>query len=67
MSFKPFLGDDGSQNIFVYQPTPNTLELKEDKSTDYVADWKLKEVYTSKPLYTASLHSIKISGYIVRI
>ena len=23
------------QNMFVYQPTLNTLELKEDKGTDY--------------------------------
>ena len=25
---KNFLGDDGSQNMFVYQPTLSTLELK---------------------------------------
>ena len=30
---KNFFGDDGSQ-IFIYQPTFNTLELKSDKSTD---------------------------------
>ena len=29
-----FLGDDGSQNMFVYQPTLDTLELKNDKGTD---------------------------------
>ena len=29
-----FLGDDGSQNMFAYQPTLDTLELKNDKGTD---------------------------------
>ena len=29
-----FLGDDGSQNMFVYQATLDTLELKNDKGTD---------------------------------
>ena len=31
----------------VYQPTLNTLELKEDKGTDYVVGWKSEGVYTS--------------------
>ena len=31
-----FVADDGSQNIFLYQPTLDTLELKKDKSIDYV-------------------------------
>ena len=46
-----------------YEPTLNTLELKEDKGTDYVIGWKSKGIYTSnlKPLYTAFLHSIKLS------
>ena len=54
-------GDDGSQNMFVYQPTRDTLELKKDKSTDNVFRWKSKGLYTSKftPLYTTFLHSIK--------
>ena len=49
----------------VYQPTLNTLALKENKGTDYVVDWKSEAVYTStlKPLYTAFLHSIKLSVY----
>ena len=34
--------------MFVYQPTLDTLELKENKGTDYVIDWKSKEVYTSQ-------------------
>ena len=35
---KIFFGDDGFQNMFVYQPKPklDTLELKEDKVNDYV-------------------------------
>ena len=31
-----FTSNDGSQNIFVYQPILDTLELKRDKGTDYV-------------------------------
>ena len=51
--------------MFVYQPTADTLELKKIQSTDYVLCWKSKGVHISslKPLYTASLHSIKHSGY----
>ena len=54
--------------MFIYQPTLSTLELKEDKGTDYVLCWKPKGLYTSKrkPLYTAFLHSIKPSGYGIR-
>ena len=39
-----FTSNDGSQNTFVYQPTIDTLELKTNKSTDYVLSWKSKEV-----------------------
>ena len=47
----------------------NTIDLKEDKGTEYAISWKSKCVYTSKltPLYTVFLHSIKISGYKIRI
>ena len=64
-----FTSHDGSQNGFVYQPTLDTLELKKDKGTDYVLSWKSKGVYNSKPkpLYLAFLHSIKLSGYKIRI
>ena len=58
---------NGFQNVFVYQPMLNTLELKKDKSTDYVFSWKSKRVYNSKILYAALLHSIKLSGYKVKI
>ena len=59
------LENDGFQKIIVYQPTFDTLELKKDISIDYVLSWKSKGVYSSKlkPLYTAFLHSIKLSGY----
>ena len=60
-----FVGGDGSQNMFVYQPTLDTLELKKDKSTVYILGWKSKEVYISKlkTLYTVFLHSTKSSGH----
>ena len=43
------------------------LELK--KGTDYVPSWKSNGVCNSKlkPLNTAFLHSIKLSGYKMRI
>ena len=51
--------------MFVYQPTFNTFELKEDKDTEYVTGCKPKRVYTSKfiPLYTTFLHKIKRFKY----
>ena len=60
-----FASNDWSQNTFVYQPTLDTLEIKKDKGTDYVLSWKSKGLYSSKlkPLYTAFLHSIKLSGH----
>ena len=55
--------------LFVYQPTFSILELKEDKSTDYLIDWKPKGVYAFRitPLYTAFLHNIKLSWCRARI
>ena len=60
-----FAINDGSQNMLFYQPTLDTLELKEDKGTVYVLSWKSKGLYNSKlkPLYTSFLHNIKLSGY----
>ena len=51
--------------MFVYQPTLDALELKKDKSSDYALSWKSKGVFNSKlkPLYTAFLHSMKLSEY----
>ena len=47
----------------VNQPTLDALELKKDKGTDYVFSWKLHGILNLKlkPLYTAFLHSIKLS------
>ena len=50
-----FKSNDGSQDMFVNQPTLDTLELK--RETNGVYNFKLK------PLYVASLHNIKLSGY----
>ena len=60
-----FTSNGGSQNTFFYQPTLATLELKKYEGIDYVLSWKSKGVYNSKlkPLHTALLHSIKLSGY----
>ena len=35
-----FKSNEGSHNMFVYQPTFDTLELKKHKGTDYVLSWK---------------------------
>ena len=58
-----FTSNDGSQNIFVYQPTFDALELKTNRSTDYVLSKNSKGVFNSKlkPLYTAFLNSMKLS------
>ena len=60
-----FASNDGSQNTFVYQPTLDFLGLKNDKSEGHVLNWKSKRVSNSKfeSLYTAFLHSIKLSEY----
>ena len=43
----------------------HTLDLKNDKGTDYVFSWNSKGIYNSKlkPLFTVFLHSIKLPGY----
>ena len=43
-----FTSHDGSQNAFVYWPAVDVLELKKEKLTDYVFNWKLKGVLNSK-------------------
>ena len=45
------------------------IRIKKDTATDYIPRWKSKGVYTSKPkpLYTAFVHSIKISRYRIGI
>ena len=39
-----FFSGDGFQNMFVYQPTFSTLNLKEDKGSEYVKDSKMKNI-----------------------
>ena len=55
--------------FFLINQMLSTLELKKDQSTDYYLSFKSKGVYISnfKTLYTAFLHSIKLSGYSMRI
>ena len=57
------------QNVFVYQPTFNTSQLKEGKGTEYVTGWKSKGLYVSKitPLCTVFLRNIKRFGYKIGI
>ena len=43
-----FISNDGSQNMFVYQPTLDKLELKKNEGTDYVLSWKSNGIYNSK-------------------
>ena len=64
-----FISNDGSQNVFVYQTTLDTLEINKDKGTDSVLSSKSmgRCTFELKPLYTAFLHSIKLSGYKIGI
>ena len=64
-----FFGNDGSQKLFVYQPTLDTLELKEDKGTDYFTGFRLKAFFKFNflPLHSAFLPNIKYFGYKVGI
>ena len=64
-----FTSNDASQNAFVYQPTLDTLELKKTKVLIMLLLGNQMEVYNSNfnPLYTAFLHSIKLSAYTVGI
>ena len=54
---KFFFGNDVSQNMFVYQPTLETLKIKYEKTSENVTSWKSKGVYNSnlKPLHGALL------------
>ena len=57
-------GDDCFHNMFAYQPTFNTIELKKDKGTNYVTCWKSKGLFEFKllPLHGAFLSNIKHFG-----
>ena len=62
---KTFFGDDGFQNMFVYQATFNTLEFKKDKGTDYVIGWKSIGLFESQLLllHGTFLTNIRYLGY----
>ena len=55
--------------MFVYQPTFNTLDLKEDKTTEYIIVWKSKGLFKSRiePLYKTFVPNIKRSEHKIRI
>ena len=61
---KTFFGNDGSQNMFVYQPTLDTLKTKYEKTSGNVINWKSKGVCTSnlKPLHGAFLPKLRYSS-----
>ena len=50
-----FFRNDVFQDMFVYQPTLNTLQIKYEKTFENVVSWKSKEAYTTnlKPLHGA--------------
>ena len=64
-----FFDDDGFQNMFVHQPTFNTLELKERKSTEHVVGCISKGLFKSKlfPIHGAFLPNIKYFKYNIGI
>ena len=55
--------------MYVKQPALDMLELKEDKSTDYVIGWKSDGLFKSKllSLHGAFLPIIKYTGYKIGI
>ena len=64
-----FAGNDGFQNMFVYQPASSKLQLKKDNGMNYILRWKSKGVYnfTLFPPHTAFLQSIKLFWYNIAI
>ena len=54
VNFFWFFGDDGFQNMFVYQTTFNMLKWKEDNDTEYVIGWESKGLSASKLLSSSS-------------
>ena len=64
-----FTSDDGSQNMFLYQPTFNVLELKNDKCSEYIISWHSKGICHSKLIafYGAFLPNVKYFRNKIRI
>ena len=56
-----FTSNDGSQNMFVYQPSFNLLKLKIDKGTVYIIGSKSERLYNSKliALHSSFLPNVK--------
>ena len=54
----------GSQIMFLYEPTFKVLELKNNKGTEYIINWKSKGAYKSKlkALNDAFLHNVRYFG-----
>ena len=50
--------------MFIYQPTLDILQLKENKDIDYNVGWKSKRVCTYKPIY-CFLETKVVNTYIV--
>ena len=42
-----FFGNDGFQNVFIYQPTFSTLNIKYEKTSENAIGWKSKGIYNS--------------------
>ena len=38
-----FTSNDRFQNMFVYQPAPDTLQLKKEKGIDYILSWNQRK------------------------
>ena len=60
------INDDGSQNMFVYQPTLDTLKIKNTKVLiKILVGNQSKFILLTKlnPWYATLLYSVKFSGY----
>ena len=55
------------KTYFFYQIALDVLELKIDKSTDYILTWKSNGVYNSKRKPLCTTTSIKLSKYTMGI
>ena len=56
-----FFDNDGFQNMFVYQPTLNILQIKYEMTFENVISWKSKRINTTnlKPLHGAFLPQLR--------
>ena len=67
---KIFIDDYGFQNLFVYQPKFNTLQLREDKISKCVVSWKSNGIHCVKsvdpylPAFGLNTESYSVSLHI---